>query len=120
MRVTFGCTLSNDRSLSAFLRGGPSLLTLGVAGPASVTDVAFSTILAGHRASNVSGSDGADAFELGAHACESRGVRGFSGAVLLVSSPEAGRVDTSLGHSNNDLESPGLPSYQHFRPSIIR
>ena len=120
MRVTFGCTLSNDRSLSAFLRGGPSLLTLGEAGPATVSDVAFSTVPAGHRASNVSGSDGADAFEFGAHACESRGVRGFSGAALLTSSLEAGRVDTSLGHSNNDLESPGLPSYQHFRPSMIR
>src|SRR5882762_2563752 len=68
-------------------------------------------ILARHRASKVSESSGA-------HACESNGLSGLS---TLVSSPlESGCVDASLGHSNNDFESMGLPSYQHFRPSTSR
>jgi hypothetical protein len=33
---------------------------------------------------------------------------------------ETGSADVTLGHSNNDFESMGLPSYQHFRPSIRR
>jgi len=33
---------------------------------------------------------------------------------------EVGRDEVSEGHSSNDFESPGLPSYQHFRPSMIR
>src|SRR5205807_6938653 len=75
-----------------------------------------------HRASKVSGfvGAGAHACELGAHACESSGLRGFSGTVLATSSREAGCANGSLRHSNNDLESPGLPSYQHFCPSIRR
>ena len=112
-------------SLSAFDRGGPSS-TSSVAGPASVTDASSGKArapifaLACHRASKVPGSVGAHACEFGAHACESSRLRGFSGTMLVTASPEAGRADVSLGHSNNDLEIPGLPSYQHFRPSIIR
>jgi hypothetical protein len=39
----------------------------------------------------------------------------------LASSPlDAGCAEACAGHSNNDFESPGLPSYQHFRPSMRR
>jgi hypothetical protein len=70
-----------------------------------------------HRASKVSESFGV---EFGALAWEAGSLGGFLGAVLAISSSEADCADVSLGHSNSDLESPGLPSYQHFRPSIRR
>ena len=39
----------------------------------------------------------------------------------LATSPlERGCADACAGHSSKDFESMGLPSYQHFRPSIIR
>jgi hypothetical protein len=44
----------------------------------------------------------------------------FSGRTLPNSSSEFGRAEACAGHSNNDLESMGLPSYQHFLPSIRR
>jgi hypothetical protein len=53
-------------------------------------------------------------------ACESNGFPGFSETAPVTSLLEPGCLDGSLGHSNNDFESPGLPSYQHFRPSIRR
>ena len=53
-----------------------------MAGLASDTDAASSTVLARHRASKVSGSDGAHGCGFGAHACEFRGLRAFSGTVL--------------------------------------
>jgi hypothetical protein len=40
---------------------------------------------------------------------------------LLASSLlESGCAEACAGHSNNDFESMGLPSYQHFRPSMRR
>jgi hypothetical protein len=33
---------------------------------------------------------------------------------------ESGCAEACAGHSNNDFESIGLPSYQHFRPSTRR
>jgi hypothetical protein len=66
-----------------------------------------------HRVSKVSES-------FGTHACESDGLPGFSGRTLVSSPPEFGWPEASAGHSNNDFESMGLPSYQHFRPSIRR
>ena len=56
----------------------------------------------------------------GAHACESNGLPGSSVTTLVTSLLEPGCADASLGHSNNDFESMGLPSYQHFRPLIRR
>jgi hypothetical protein len=69
--------------------------------------------LSRHRASKVSES-------FSARACESNGLPGFSVATLVISRLETGCADASLGHSNNDFESMGLPSYQHCRPSIRR
>jgi hypothetical protein len=74
--------------------------------------------IARHRVSKVSESSGA-------HACESNGLLGFSGKTLVSSLLESsrsefGRAEASAGHSNNDFASMGLPSYQHFRPSITR
>src|SRR5258708_39597303 len=90
-----------------------------MAGPASVTDAASSgrarAPIFAHRASKVSGSVGA---VFGAHAWESSGLRGLAGAVLASSSAEVVCADTSLGHYNNDLVSPGLSSYLQFRQSI--
>ena len=127
VRVAFACLPSKwgNGNLSALVSGGLSSAS-GVAGPVSVPDAASSgrarTPISPHRASKVSGfvGAGAHACELGAHACESSGLRGFSGTVLATSSREAGCANGSLRHSNNDLESPGLPSYQHFCPSIRR
>jgi hypothetical protein len=45
---------------------------------------------------------------------------GFSGRTLVNSPSEFGCAEACAGHSNNDFESMGLPSYQHFRPSIRR
>jgi hypothetical protein len=45
---------------------------------------------------------------------------GFSARTLVSSPSEFGRAEACAGHSNNDFESMGLPSYQHFRPSIRR
>ena len=40
---------------------------------------------------------------------------------VLASSPlEAGCTEACAGHSKDDFKSPGLPSYQHFRPSMRR
>jgi hypothetical protein len=41
-------------------------------------------------------------------------------SLLESSLPEFGCAEACAGHSNNDFESMGLPSYQHFRPSIRR
>jgi hypothetical protein len=57
---------------------------------------------------------------VGAHACESNGLLGLSVGVLASSPSEAGCTGACAGHSNKDFESPGLPSYQHFRPSMRR
>lgn len=93
MRIDFVCLLSksDDCSLSAFLGGGTSS-TSGTAGLASVIDGPSSggarvsiAALARHRVSKVSGSVGAQVREFGAHACESKGVRGFSGMTLVIS-----------------------------------
>jgi len=69
--------------------------------------------LSRHRASKVSES-------FSARACESNGLPGFSVTTLVISRLETGCADASLGHSNNDFEIMGLPSYQHRRPSIRR
>jgi hypothetical protein len=69
--------------------------------------------LSRHRASKVSES-------FSARACESNGLPGFSVTTREASPLETGSADVTLGHSNNDFESMGLPSYQHFRPSIRR
>jgi len=45
---------------------------------------------------------------------------GFSGGTLAGSRSEFGCAEACVGHSNEDFESMGLPSYQHFRPSIRR
>jgi hypothetical protein len=34
--------------------------------------------------------------------------------------PDCAGALACAGHSNNDFENPGLPSYQHFRPSMRR
>jgi hypothetical protein len=40
---------------------------------------------------------------------------------VLASSPsESGCTAAGAGHSNDDFESMGLPSYQHLRPSMSR
>src|SRR6516164_6955975 len=57
---------------------------------------------------------------VGAHACESNGLLGLSVGALASSPSAAGCTEACAGHSNNDFESPGLPSYQHFRPSMKR
>jgi hypothetical protein len=44
----------------------------------------------------------------------------FSGRTLASSPSEFGCAEACAGHPNNDFESMGLPSYQHFLPSIIR
>jgi hypothetical protein len=44
----------------------------------------------------------------------------LSGRTLVGSPSEFGCAEACAGHSNNDFESMGLPSYQHFRPSIRR
>ena len=41
-------------------------------------------------------------------------------SLLESSRSEFGCAEACAGHSNNDFESMGLPSYQHFRPSITR
>jgi hypothetical protein len=45
---------------------------------------------------------------------------GFSGTTLVSSPSEFGCAEACAGHSNNDFESMGLPSYQHFLPSMTR
>ena len=57
---------------------------------------------------------------VGAHACESNGLLGLSVGVLASSPLEAGCTEACAGHSKDDFKSPGLPSYQHFRPSMRR
>ena len=57
---------------------------------------------------------------VGAQACESNGLLGLSVGVLASSPSEAGCTEACAGHFNKDFESPGLPSYQHFRPSMRR
>jgi|ERR1700722_5060435 hypothetical protein len=89
--------------------------------------------MARHRISKVSGSPGA-------HACESMGLPGFAGSALVSSRIEFGCAEACCteacfaegcgaegccaeacaAHSNDDFDSMGLPSYQHFRPSIRR
>jgi hypothetical protein len=44
----------------------------------------------------------------------------FSGRTLVSSPSEFGCAEACAGHSNNDFENAGLPSYQHFLPSIRR
>ncbi|MBR1300498.1 hypothetical protein [Bradyrhizobium sp. AUGA SZCCT0042] len=69
--------------------------------------------LSRHRASKVSKSFSAQAWE-------SNGLPDFSVAAVVTFPAETGCGDASLGHSSNDFDSMGLPSYQHFRPSIRR
>ena len=57
---------------------------------------------------------------VGAHACESNGLLCLSVGVPASFASDAGCTEACAGHSNNDFESPGLPSYQHFRPSMRR
>jgi hypothetical protein len=57
---------------------------------------------------------------MGARACESKGLLGFSATTLIGPSSETDCACACAGHSNNDFESMGLPSYQHFRPSMRR
>jgi hypothetical protein len=71
-----------------------------------------SRVRARHSASKLS--------ESGARAFESKGSFGFSLRTLPGSSLEADRACACTGHSNDDFESMGLPSYQHFRPSMRR
>jgi hypothetical protein len=72
------------------------------------------SILARHKASKVSVA------VVGAHACESNGSPGFSWTALASSVLESGFAAVCAGHSSNDFESMGLPSYQHLRPSMSR
>lgn len=69
--------------------------------------------LSRHRASKVSKSSRAQA-------CESNGLPSFAVAAFASAAAETGCGDASFGHSSNDFDSMGLPSYQHFRPSIRR
>jgi hypothetical protein len=57
---------------------------------------------------------------VGADVCESSGLPDFSVSALAISSLESNRADASAGHSNDDFDSMGLPSYQHLRPSTRR
>ncbi|MCP1966940.1 acyl carrier protein [Bradyrhizobium elkanii] len=66
-----------------------------------------------HRASKVFWRDGV-------HSSEPIGSLGFSMSALASSSVGRACVEIRTGHSNNDFESMGLPSYQHFRPSMRR
>jgi hypothetical protein len=68
--------------------------------------------LARQSASNVS--------EPVAHACESNGLLDLPVEGLAGSPLEARCTEACAGHSSNNFESPGLPSYQHFRPSMRR
>jgi hypothetical protein len=45
---------------------------------------------------------------------------GFSGGTLVGSRSEFGWAEACVRHSSKDFESMGLPSYQHFLPSIRR
>jgi hypothetical protein len=45
---------------------------------------------------------------------------GLSGTTLVGSPSEFGGAEACADHSNEDFESMGLPSYQHFLPSIRR
>jgi hypothetical protein len=56
---------------------------------------------------------------VGADVCESK-LLGFSVSALAISSLESNRADASAGHSNDNFDSMGLPSYQHLRPSTRR
>ena len=71
------------------------------------------SILARHNASKVSEA-------VVSQACESRGSLGFSATAFASSLPECGCAEVCAGHSSDDFESMGLPSYQHFRPSMRR
>ena len=57
---------------------------------------------------------------VGADVCESNGLRDFSVSALAISPLESNCADASAGHSNDDFDSVGLPSYQHLRPSMRR
>jgi hypothetical protein len=69
--------------------------------------------MARHRVSKVSKPSGA-------RACESNGLPDCSGRTLVDSLSELGCAEVRAGHSSNDFETMGLPSYQHFLPSIRR
>src|ERR1700751_2864393 len=71
------------------------------------------SILARHNASKVSEA-------VVSQACESRRSLGFSAAAFASSLPECGCAEVCAGHSSDDFESMGLPSYQPFRPSMRR
>jgi hypothetical protein len=51
-------------------------------------------------------------------AWESNGSLDFSVGAVPIS--KMGSADAGAGHSNDDFESMGLPSYQHLRPSMRR
>jgi hypothetical protein len=76
------------------------------------TNLQCSKTLARHNASKESASSFA-------HACAFSGLSRCS-EITFTTSLRNGRAGTLLGHSSKDFESIGLPSYQHFRPSMIR
>lgn len=53
-------------------------------------------------------------------ACASNGSDLFVSALASSSSEFGGWFVACAGHSSDDFDNIGLPSYQHFRPSIIR
>jgi hypothetical protein len=52
--------------------------------------------------------------------CESNGLMDFSVRALAISPLESNCANARAGHSNDDFDSMGLPSYQHLRPSMRR
>ena len=57
---------------------------------------------------------------VGADVCESNTLLDFSVRALAISPLESNCADASAGHSNDDFDNIGLPSYQHLRPSMRR
>jgi hypothetical protein len=79
-----------------------------------LADAQCCSILARQSASKVS------ELAAGAHAWDSIGSPGFTATELASCSPESACLEVCAGHSSDDFESRGLPSYQHFRPSMRR
>ena len=57
---------------------------------------------------------------VGAEVCGSEGLLDFSVRAIAISPLAFNCADASAGHSNNDFDRLGLPSYQHLRPSMRR
>src|SRR4051794_13465327 len=66
-----------------------------------------------HRASKVSSS-------LGAKACASKALLLLSFSIVTIPSSDSVCDGARASHWSNDLDILGLPSYQHFRPSMMR